>query len=227
VTAPDFELRGVWKSFPVADRAVPILRNLDLDIHRGEYVALVGPSGSGKSTLLNLLGCLDIPTAGRLCLQGADVGALPDDDLSALRNRCIGFVFQRFHLLPSYDAVANVALGLAYSGRPDRWDRSRALLESLGLGHRLHHRPYMLSGGEQQRVAIARAISNDPQIILADEPTGALDRANGNAVLDILEGFHREGRTVIIVTHDADVAGRAHRVVEMVDGEIRDDRRQR
>lgn len=223
----DFQLRGVAKNYPVADGFASILRGIDLDVERGEYVALMGPSGSGKSTLLNLLGCLDLPSAGELRLQGADVAALSDDELSALRNRCLGFVFQRFQLLPSYDALANVALGLAYGGHADRWERARALLDRLGLGHRLHHRPAMLSGGEQQRVAIARAISNDPQIILADEPTGALDRANGQAVLEILERFHHEGRTIIVVTHDGDVAARAERVVELVDGEIRQDRRRR
>ncbi len=201
------------------------MRGIDLQIPIGQFVSIMGPSGSGKSTLMYILGCLDNPTQGRLSVMGRSVGDLSDDEVSALRCRSMGFVFQGFHLLGSYSALANVALSMAYSGRPDRWQRARLLLQNLGLKHRQLHRPTALSGGEQQRVAIARAIANDPQIILADEPTGALDQANGRLILDLLDAFHRKGKTIVLVTHDPQVAGRAERTVELVDGRVRRDHR--
>lgn len=220
MSAHAFELNGVVKRYQVGDGEIEILHRLDLTIPLGQYVAIMGPSGSGKSTLMQLLGCLDLPSEGTVSLMGRNTAGLSDDDISLLRRTCLGFVFQGFHLLPSYDAQANAGLGLVYSGHPDRSGRAGQLLTQLGLGHRFHHRPRMMSGGEQQRVAIARALANDPPILLADEPTGALDQANGHAVLDVFDGLHRLGKTIVLVTHDPAVARRAGRVIEMTDGAI-------
>ena len=218
-----YDLRGIEKSFKVGDTDLSILKSIDLQIPMGQFLAIMGPSGSGKSTLMNILGCLETPSRGTMFLLGNNAYEMPDDEVAALRCRTLGFVFQRFHLLPCYDATANVALAMTYSGRPDRVDRAKRLLDKFGLGHRLHHRPLALSGGEQQRVAIARAVANDPPILLADEPTGALDQTNGRAILDLICSFHRQARTIVLVTHDPSVAARAERVIEMVDGQIRRD----
>lgn len=218
-----FELAGVGKSHRAGDTQIPILTDINLRIDAGEFVSIVGPSGSGKSTLMTLLGCLDAPTSGRVSVLGTETSQMSDDDLAALRARTLGFVFQSFNLLPAYDALSNVALAMAYTERHDRTERATALLRRLGLQHRLHAYPSTLSGGEKQRVAIARAISNDPAIILADEPTGALDQVNGSAVLELLTQLNKEGKTVILVTHDAGVAARASRVISVVDGRIQND----
>ncbi len=220
MTPPAFLLSGVAKRYRVGDSEVEVLHPLDLEIPQGQYVAIIGPSGSGKSTLMQLLGCLDHPSVGQLSVMGKNTADLSDDAISALRHDAIGFVFQAFHLLPSYDAISNVGLGMVYSGVKDRDERAEKLLVKLGLGHRLHHRPRMMSGGEQQRVAISRALANDPPILLADEPTGALDQANGHAILDIFDELHAEGKTIVLITHDLAVARRAERVIQIVDGEI-------
>ncbi len=218
-----FNLKDVRKSYQVGKDEIEILHGIDLQIPAGSYVAITGPSGSGKSTLMQLLGCLDVPTHGTVSVLGHDTSTMSDDDISGFRARALGFVFQGFHLLPSYDAVSNVALSMAYTNHSQPRDRATQLLGQLGLAHRLHHRPRMMSGGEQQRVAVARAIANDSPILLADEPTGALDQANGRALLALFDGFHRQGKTVILVTHDMSVAAHARRVVEIVDGMIRRD----
>jgi len=218
-----YELAQVSKEYSLGDRAVPVLKNIDLQIKKGEFVSIVGPSGSGKSTLMQLLGCLDIPSSGVLRIGEHDVLALSDDQLASLRCRTIGFVFQSFHLLPSYDAVSNVSLASTYRGLPQGRERALQLLKDLGLGHRLHHKPNTLSGGEKQRVAIARAMINNPEVLLADEPTGSLDQQNGQMILDLLEQFHRQGKTIILVTHDSHIAARAHRLIEIVDGQIQTD----
>lgn len=218
-----FDLENVTKSFRAGDETVSVLKNVTLKIPLGQYVAIMGPSGSGKSTLMQLLGCLDFPTSGRVSILGQDIGQMTDDTLSDFRCRAIGFVFQGFHLLPSYDAASNVALSMVYSGKENRFDRAVHLLERFGLGHRIKAKPRTMSGGEQQRVAIARAVANDSPIILADEPTGALDQANGRAILDLFASFKREGKTVVLVTHDMAVAKHAERVIEIVDGKIKSD----
>ena len=218
-----FDLRGVTKSYRVGEGQMEILHGINFQIPLGSYVAITGPSGSGKSTIMQLLGCLDVPTLGTVSVMGQNTSLLSDDEISRLRARALGFVFQGFHLLPSYDAISNVALAMAYSNQHNRHARAVQLLQHFGLGHRLHHRPGMMSGGEQQRVAIARAMANDSPILLADEPTGSLDQTNGRAVLELLDGFHAQGKTVVLVTHDLAVAARAKRVVEIVDGRIQRD----
>lgn len=223
MTGAAFELKGITKNFKFGNQEITVLKPIDLRINLGEYVAIMGPSGSGKSTLMHLLGCLDTPSQGQLAVLDQITSSLSDDDISALRCRALGFVFQAFHLLSAYDAVSNVAMSMVYSGKQHRWDRSRELLESLGLGHRMYHSPRTLSGGEKQRVAVARALANDPPILLADEPTGALDQTNGRLILDLFDNLHAQGKTVVLVTHDNDVAKRAHRVIEIIDGEIRRD----
>ncbi len=218
-----FELTQVSKTFTFGTQDISVLKKLDLRIGLGEYVAIMGPSGSGKSTLMHLLGCLDIPTQGTLRVLDQTTSTLTDDEISSLRCRALGFVFQAFHLLPSYDAVSNVAMSMIYSGKPDRWSRSEDLLRTMGLEHRMYHSPRTLSGGEKQRVAVARALANDPPILLADEPTGALDQTNGRIIMDLFAELNSQGKTIIIVTHDHNVAKRAKRVVEIVDGEIQRD----
>jgi putative ABC transport system ATP-binding protein len=223
MTAPALAAYDVTRSYQLDGLAVPALRGVTLEVAEGDYVALVGPSGSGKSTLMHLLGALDRPTSGRLVVGGRDVASLGPAEMAELRNRTIGFVFQSFHLLPRTSAVENVALPLAYRGvgRRERRRRAAEMLDLVGLEHRREHRPNQLSGGEQQRVAIARALVTDPAVLLADEPTGNLDTANGQAVLALLERLNAErGVALVIVTHDREVAARAHRQIVMRDGEV-------
>lgn len=226
MSVPVYELEHVHKTYGRGDSAVAALVDVQLAIGPGDYVAIMGPSGSGKSTLLHLMGCLDRPTKGRILLEGKDVSRLREDDLALVRSRRIGFVFQQFHLMPHEDVVRNVEWPMVYAGVPARRRRERAVsvLESMGLGHRLHHLPAQLSGGERQRVAIARALVNDPAVILADEPTGNLDSAAGEQTLRILDGLNGEGRTVVVVTHDPDVAAHMDRVIRVRDGRVMEDR---
>ena len=213
----------VVRTYELGGVSVPALRGVSLTIAPGDYVAIVGPSGSGKSTLMHLLGGLDRPTGGRLVIDGRDVATLNPGEMAALRNETIGFVFQAFHLLARTTAVDNVGLPLVYRGlgAKARRERAAAMLERVGLGHRINHRPNQLSGGEQQRVAIARALVTDPKVLLADEPTGNLDTATGEAVLGLLEELNTaSGVAVVLVTHDREVAARAHREIRMRDGVI-------
>ena len=204
-----------------------MLKGISLDIHKNEYVALMGPSGSGKSTLMNILGCLDSPTGGSYVLNNKDVSRMPDDDLALVRNKDIGFVFQQFNLLPRLTAAENVALPLIYAGigRKLRMEKALAMLEKVGLADRSHHKPNELSGGQSQRVAIARALVNDPAIILADEPTGNLDTKTSIEIMDIFGAIQAGGNTVVLVTHEEDIAAHAHRIVRLRDGVIESDRR--
>ena len=220
--APIISLRGVTRIYDMGRVTVPALRAVDLDVMPGEFVAIVGPSGSGKSTLMHILGCLDRPTAGTYTLAGTPVEDLDDDGLAGVRSRMIGFVFQSYNLLPRTSALDNVATPLLYQGigRTDRLRRATAALERLGLGDRLDHEPSELSGGQQQRVAVARALVTDPALILADEPTGNLDQASGHDVLEVLRELHRAGRTIVLITHDAEVAQAASRQVHIRDGAL-------
>jgi putative ABC transport system ATP-binding protein len=214
---------NVKKTYDLGAVQVSALRGVTIGIDRGEYIAIMGPSGSGKSTLMHILGCLDTPTSGRYTLAGREVSGLTGRALARVRNEEIGFVFQNFNLLPRIDLVANVALPLVYRGairKRERRARATRVLERLGLGHRLGHRPNELSGGERQRASIARALVNEPSIVLADEPTGNLDSATGREIMGILDGLSREGRTVILVTHDAQVAAHARRVILIEDGVV-------
>lgn len=221
-TAPLLELDGVWRSFPSGDGTTDVLRDVSLRIDAGEFVAIVGASGSGKSTLMNILGCLDAPSAGRYRVRGTDVAGLDSDGLAALRRETFGFIFQRYHLLGEMTALGNVEMPAIYAGAAPAARRSRAnaLLTRLGLAERLRYRPGQLSGGQQQRVSIARALMNGGEVVLADEPTGALDSRSGEEVLRILDELNAEGRTVVLVTHDMNVARRAHRIIEIRDGAI-------
>ncbi|MDF5754915.1 ABC transporter ATP-binding protein [Spongiactinospora sp. TRM90649] len=223
---PAFECEDLRRSYQADGVSVEALRGVSLRIDAGEFVAIVGPSGSGKSTLMHLLGCLDRPTSGTLRVGGVDVATLTEARLADLRNRTIGFVFQSFHLLARTSALDNVALPLVYRGvgAASRRRRAREALESVGLGHRLTHRPSQMSGGEQQRVAIARALVGDPEVVLADEPTGNLDTRNGAEVMDLLAGLNAEsGVAVVLVTHEPEVAGRARRRIHVRDGLIERD----
>ncbi len=219
------EVEGLSKDYVLGANVVHGLREVSLTIAAGEMVAIMGPSGSGKSTFMSIVGCLDTPTAGRYLLQGRDVSQLADDELAAIRNTKIGFVFQQFNLLPRMTAIANVELPLLYSGVPEREHRRRALarLADVGLSARADHRPAQLSGGQQQRVAIARALVNDPVLFLADEPTGNLDSRTSAEIMAILQGLNRHGITIVLVTHESDIARYARRVVHFLDGEIVDD----
>ena len=218
-------LHQVTKIFPMGDSEVRALNGIDLDIASGEYVGVVGPSGSGKTTLMDIIGCLSRPTAGRYEFEGRRVHEVDDAGLAILRGERIGFVFQTFNLLPRLTAAENVELPMLYRrvGRRERRERALALLARVGLGERAAHRPSELSGGERQRVAIARALVNDPSVILADEPTGALDTATGNAVMDLLEQLNAEGHTVIVVTHDPRIASRVRRLLRLRDGVVESD----
>ena len=227
MSAALLELLDIKKSYYLGNQELPVLKGITLDIFKNEYVALMGPSGSGKSTLMNILGCLDSPTGGKYILNGHDVSAMADDDLAAVRNKEIGFVFQQFNLLPRLTAAENVALPLIYAGvsKKDRIERAEAVLAQVKLEDRIHHRPNELSGGQCQRVAIARALINNPAIILADEPTGNLDSKTSHEIMDILGKIHADGNTVILVTHEEDISFFAHRVVRLKDGLVETDKR--
>jgi putative ABC transport system ATP-binding protein len=220
-------IRDLSREYRMGSELILALRGVTLDIHRNEYVAIMGPSGSGKSTMMNLLGCLDTPTAGEYWLNGEEVSRLTDDALARVRNREIGFVFQTFNLLPRATALHNVELPLVYAGARgrDRRERAAAALDRVGLGHRMHHRPSELSGGQRQRVAIARALVNQPSILLADEPTGNLDSVTSEEIMEVFAGLHAAGQTVIMVTHEPDIAARAERVVVLRDGQVESDTR--
>jgi len=215
-------LEDIGRVYHVGDSEVHALKGVDLEIGDGEYVALIGPSGSGKSTLMHILGCLDRPTSGRYLFDGREIGKLTEDDRSRLRQEEIGFVFQFFHLLPRLTALGNVELPMLFAGvaRRDRRRRATEALRAVGLEDRMEHRPDQLSGGQRQRVAIARAVVMEPSLLLADEPTGNLDRASAEEVMELLESMNREGRTLVVVTHDPEVASRARRIVRMSDGEL-------
>jgi putative ABC transport system ATP-binding protein len=226
---PVVALRNMCKSYRLGTMDLPVLRDVNLDIPPGQYTAIMGPSGSGKSTLLNLLGCLDRPTSGQYILGGRDVSRLDDNELSLIRGARIGFIFQSYNLIAQLNVIENIEVPMYYQGYSERASaaRARELAEMVGLSHRLGHRPSELSGGQQQRVAIARALSNDPFILLADEPTGNLDSQSGAEILVILDRLHQEGKTLIIVTHDESVADRAQRIVRLLDGRVhRDERRE-
>ncbi len=219
---PVIELAGVRKVYRTGALEVEAVRGISLTIAQGEYVAVMGPSGSGKSTLMHILGCLDVPTSGMYWLAGEDVGVMDEIELAEIRNRRVGFVFQQFNLLPSLSALRNVEMPLAYAGvsRDRRRQRATEALERVGLGDRVAHRPGELSGGQQQRVAVARALVTDPALLLADEPTGNLDSSASEEVLALFAELHRQGRTVVLITHEADIARRAGRVVRIRDGAL-------
>src|SRR4051812_19263352 len=219
------DIDNITKHYVMGEETVHALRGVSLQIRRGEYLAIMGPSGSGKSTLMNMLGCLDTPSSGRYFFNGKDVSVMDDDELAAIRNHEIGFVFQTFNLLPRSTSLRNVELPLIYAGLdPEtREERAAKALRDVGLGERLHHKPNELSGGQRQRVAIARALVNDPSIILADEPTGNLDSKTGEEIMALLETLYQRGNTVILVTHEADIAAHARRSVHLRDGLIESD----
>ena len=215
-------MRGIIKRYRMGNEDQTVLRGIDLDVRKGEFVAVLGPSGSGKSTLMNIIGCLDTPTEGQYILHGRDVSRLDEGELALVRSREIGFIFQSFQLLQRQDALQNVELPLIYSGvKPhDRQARAQMMLERVGLGDKLHHFPNQLSGGQQQRVAIARALANQPTILLADEPTGALDQQTGRQVMNLFHDLNEEGNTIIMITHDIGIARHARRIVRLLDGEL-------
>jgi len=219
------KLEDIQKSYFMGSQAIPVLKGITLDINQNESVALMGPSGSGQSTLMNILGCLDSPTGGRYVLNGKDVSKMPDDDLATVRNTEIGFVFQQFNLLPRLTAAENVALPLVYAGinKKDRIERAMEALKKVGLADRSHHKSNELSGGQIQRVAIARAVVNNPSLLLADEPTGNLDSKTSVEVMEIFAQIQASGNTVVLVTHEEDIAAYAHRVVRLRDGLIETD----
>ncbi len=219
------EIKNIVKNYQVGSVIVRALRSVSIDINRNEYVAIMGPSGSGKSTLMNLLGCLDTPTSGSYVLNGIDVSKMEDDYLAEIRNKEIGFVFQTFNLLPRYTALENVTLPLIYAGVPkiEREKVAVKTLEEVGLGDRMTHKPNELSGGQRQRVAIARALVNKPSIILADEPTGNLDSKTSIDIMNLLNAIHKNGNTVILVTHEEDIAKHAARIIRLFDGEVSQD----
>jgi putative ABC transport system ATP-binding protein len=221
------ELKELRKSYYLGKQELPVLKGIDLDIMRSDFVALMGPSGSGKSTLMNILGCLDTLTSGKYILNGNDVSKLPDNDLADIRNKEIGFVFQQFNLLPRLSALENVALPLIYAGVPkkERNERAMDMLSKVNLADRHHHKSNELSGGQIQRVAIARALVNNPSIILADEPTGNLDSKTSEEIMKLISDIHSQGNTVVLVTHEEDIAGYAKRVVRLRDGLIESDKR--
>lgn len=223
------ELKHIFKTYQNGDEDVPILKDVSLSIEKGEYLAIMGPSGSGKSTLMNIIGCLDKPTSGEFTLDGKDMLSLNDNELSEIRAHQIGFVFQSFQLLKGETAIQNVMLPLSFAGvkRNLRRDIAQKALERVGLGERVNFLPTQLSGGQKQRVAIARALVNNPDIILADEPTGALDQKSGKSVMELFEQLNREGVTIILITHDENVGKRANRLLHIVDGEILEHKQQK
>jgi putative ABC transport system ATP-binding protein len=225
---PLIETEDLWKTYQMGDEQIHALRGVTLQIDGGEYVAIMGPSGSGKSTLMNLIGCLDTPSKGRYLLNGKEVSTMNDNELARIRNEEIGFVFQTFNLLPRATALHNVELPLVYAGvgKKDRLERAKAALEKVELTSRMHHRPNELSGGQRQRVAIARALVNNPSILLADEPTGNLDSKTGIEIMALFDRLHTGGNTIVLVTHEADIAAHAHRVVSIRDGQVAKDVRQ-
>jgi putative ABC transport system ATP-binding protein len=219
------ETRDLWKTYVMGSEEIHALRGVNINIDRGEYVAIMGPSGSGKSTLMNLIGCLDTPSKGSYLLNGKEVAAMNDDELARIRNEEIGFVFQTFNLLPRATALHNVELPLVYAGvsSKDRQERARGALEKVELLPRASHRPNELSGGQRQRVAIARALVNNPSILLADEPTGNLDSKTGVEIMAVFDRLHENGNTIVLVTHEPDIAAYAHRVIHIRDGQVEKD----
>jgi putative ABC transport system ATP-binding protein len=216
------ELKHIYKDYPLGENVVKVLKDINLDVHKGEYVSLMGPSGSGKSTLMNIIGALDTPTSGKYLLNGVEVDRLTDDELAGIRNKEIGFVFQTFNLLPRLTALENVMLPLIYAHVPkkERLERAREVLADVGLSDRMHHRPNQLSGGQRQRVAIARALVNNPSILLADEPTGNLDSKSSEEIMKLFDELNERGHTIIIVTHEPDIAAHTKRLVKLLDGRI-------
>ena len=225
---PLIETRDLWKTYVMGDEEIHALKGVSISIERGEYVAIMGPSGSGKSTLMNLIGCLDTPSKGSYLLNGKEVAAMNDDELARIRNEEIGFVFQTFNLLPRATALHNVELPLVYAGvgKTDRLAQAKAAIEKVELTHRMNHKPNELSGGQRQRVAIARALVNNPSILLADEPTGNLDSKTGVEIMGLFARLHQGGNTIILVTHEADIAAYAHRVIAIRDGQVERDVKQ-
>ncbi len=219
------KIKGIKKFYKVGNQEVKALNGVDITIKKNEYVAIMGPSGSGKSTMMNILGCLDSPSGGSYILNGTDVSKMEDNDLAEVRNKEIGFIFQSFNLLPRYTALDNVALPLIYSGtsKHERDQKATAALQSVDLNDRMHHKPNELSGGQRQRVAVARALVNNPSIILADEPTGNLDSKTSVDIMNLFEEIHKKGNTVIVVTHEEDIAKHANRIIRLRDGVIESD----
>mgnify|MGYP006139881699 FL=1 len=222
---PLIKISNIKRDFPLGNEIVYVLKGIDLEINKGEYVALMGPSGSGKSTLMNLLGCLDTPTSGTYILNGKHVSEMQDDELAGIRNKEIGFVFQTFNLMPRTTALDNVALPMVYAGhsKSERVERATEVLTQVGLNDRMDHKPNQLSGGQRQRVAVARALVNKPSIILADEPTGNLDSKTSVEIMNLFNEIHANGNTVILVTHEEDIAAYAHRIIRLRDGLIESD----
>ncbi|VVB53695.1 putative ABC transporter ATP-binding protein [uncultured archaeon] len=221
---PIIDLDEVWKIYKMGDVEVAALRGMSLEIYPREFVAIMGPSGSGKSTTMNMVGCLDVPTKGKIYLDGIDISSLHESDLAQIRGRKIGFVFQQFNLMPQLTAVENVMLPMIFQDAPttEREKRAAELLKEVGLGHRLDHRPTELSGGEQQRVAIARALANNPPVVLADEPTGNLDSKSSYEIMGMLKDLNKDGKTIIVVTHEPDIAKYAERTIHIRDGQVVD-----
>lgn len=216
-------VRDVWKIYRMGRVQVPALKGLDFEVQKDDFVAIMGPSGSGKSTAMNIIGCLDVPTKGAVFLDGKNIAKMPESALAKIRGQKIGFIFQQFNLIPSLTALENVALPMVFQDIPDekRLKRAKELLHLVGLSERMHHRPSELSGGEQQRVAIARALANDPEIVLADEPTGNLDTKTGEKIMEILVDLHeKEKKTIVVITHDADIANYAHKKLILRDGKL-------
>jgi putative ABC transport system ATP-binding protein len=222
---PLIKITNIKRDFPLGNEIVYVLKGIDLEINKGEYVALMGPSGSGKSTLMNILGCLDTPTSGTYILNGKHVSEMQDDELAGIRNKEIGFVFQTFNLMPRTTALDNVALPMVYAGhsKSERVERATEVLTQVGLNDRMDHKPNQLSGGQRQRVAVARALVNKPSIILADEPTGNLDSKTSVEIMNLFNEIHTNGNTVILVTHEEDIAAYAHRIIRLRDGIIESD----
>ena len=223
---PLIKITNIKRDFPLGNEIVYVLKGIDLEINKGEYVALMGPSGSGKSTLMNILGCLDTPTSGTYILNGKNVSEMQDDELAGIRNKEIGFVFQTFNLMPRTTALDNVALPMVYAGhsKSERIERATEVLTQVGLNDRMDHKPNQLSGGQRQRVAVARALVNKPSIILADEPTGNLDSKTSLEIMGLFNEIHAQGNTVILVTHEEDIAAYAHRIIRLRDGVIESDK---